>query len=56
MSADWGEAMKIAGGGYGMTILVLLILAILGYVLGLIVKKASARQDKGEDDKEKDKA
>jgi len=56
MSADWGEAIKIAGGGYGITILVLLILAILGYVLALIVKKASARQDKEGDDKEKDKA
>ena len=33
MSADWGEAIKIAGGGYGITILVLLILAILAMCL-----------------------
>jgi Na+-transporting methylmalonyl-CoA/oxaloacetate decarboxylase gamma subunit len=55
MSIDWGEGIKIAVGGYGITILVLLILAILGYVLAFIVKKASDRQNKGGDDKEKGK-
>jgi 4-hydroxybenzoate polyprenyltransferase len=53
MSVDWGEAIKIAGGGYGITILVLLILAGLGYLLGFIMKTVSARRDKEGDDKEK---
>jgi hypothetical protein len=56
MSPDWGEAIRIAGGGYGITILVLLIVAALGYLLGFIVKTASSRRDKGGDDKDKGQA
>lgn len=40
---DWSLAAKIAGGGFGVTILVLLILAVVSWVVGLIIRKAAAK-------------
>ncbi len=38
---DWGLAAKIAGGGFGVTILVLIILALIAWIVGLIVQKTT---------------
>lgn len=49
MSADWEEGIKIAGGGFGVTILVLLILAIISWLVGFILRRVAARREKGGD-------
>lgn len=36
---DWGLVAKIAGGGFGTTILVLVILSLAAWIVGLIVQK-----------------
>ena len=36
---DWGIVAKIAGGGYGMCIFVLLVLSLTAWVVGLVVQK-----------------
>jgi Na+-transporting methylmalonyl-CoA/oxaloacetate decarboxylase gamma subunit len=36
---DWGLIAKIAGGGFGTTILVLVILSLVAWIVGLIVQK-----------------
>jgi len=41
---DWGLIGKIAGGGFGVTILVLVILSLAAWIVGLIVQKTGARK------------
>ena len=36
---DWNLVAKIAGGGFGVTILVLVILSLVAWVVGLVVQK-----------------
>jgi len=36
---EWGLVAKIAGGGFGVTILVLVILLLVAWVVGLIIQK-----------------
>ena len=36
---DWGLVAKIAGGGFGTTILVLIILAVVAWLVGLVVQR-----------------
>jgi len=36
---DWGLVAKIAGGGFGLTILVLIILSLVAWIVGLVVQK-----------------
>jgi len=36
---DWTLVGEIAGGGYGMCILVLVILALVAWIVGLVVQK-----------------
>ncbi len=38
---DWGLIAKIAGGGFGVTILVLVILSLVSWVVGLIVQRTA---------------
>ena len=38
---DWSLVAKVAGGGYGVTILVLIILALVAWVVGLVVQKTT---------------
>ena len=38
---DWGLVAKIAGGGFGVTILVLIILSLVAWVVGLIVQRTA---------------
>ncbi len=36
---DWGLVVKIAGGGFGVTVLVLVILSLVAWVVGLIIQR-----------------
>ena len=38
---DWGLVAKIAGGGFGVTILVLIILSLVAWVVGLVVQRTA---------------
>lgn len=49
---DWSLVVKIAGGGYGVTILVLIILLLVAWIMGLVIQKSQA---KGEEIPPKDK-
>jgi Na+-transporting methylmalonyl-CoA/oxaloacetate decarboxylase gamma subunit len=40
---DWGLVAEIAGGGYGLCILVLVILFLVAWIVGLIVQKTKAK-------------
>jgi len=50
---DWNLVAKVAGGGFGVTILVLVILALVAWVVGLIIQKA--RRERKEDSSEGNK-
>jgi amino acid permease len=45
---EWNIVAKVAGGGFGTTIFVLVIIALFAWVVGLIVQKTSkpAPEDK----------
>jgi len=36
---DWKLVAEVAGGGYGLCILVLMILALVAWIVGLVVQK-----------------
>ncbi len=36
---DWDLVAKIAGGGFGVTILVLVILSLVAWAVGLVIRK-----------------
>jgi Na+-transporting methylmalonyl-CoA/oxaloacetate decarboxylase gamma subunit len=38
---DWGLVAKIAGGGFGVTILILIILSLVAWLVGLVVQRAT---------------
>ena len=38
---DWDLVAKIAGGGFGVTILVLIVLSLATWVMGLIIKRTT---------------
>ncbi len=40
---DWNLVAQIAGGGFGITILVLVILALIAWVVGLVIQKYQAK-------------
>jgi len=41
---DWNLVAKVAGGGFGVTILVLIILSLLTWIMGLIIQRTSAKK------------
>jgi Na+-transporting methylmalonyl-CoA/oxaloacetate decarboxylase gamma subunit len=44
---DWSLVAKIAGGGFGVTILILAILCLIIWLIGLLMqKRASKSSDK----------
>lgn len=47
---DWNLVAKIAGGGYGVTIFVLVILSLVAWIMGLVIQRTQA---KGEETPEK---
>jgi len=46
MDWTWSEVARIAGGGFGVTILVLIILSVVIWVVGLVMQET---QTKGEE-------
>jgi Na+-transporting methylmalonyl-CoA/oxaloacetate decarboxylase gamma subunit len=36
---DWSLVAKIAGGGFGVTILVLIIILLVAWLVGLVIQK-----------------
>ena len=49
---DWNLVAKIAGGGFGVTLLVLIILLLVSQLMGLVIQK-SQRRSKAESVKAK---
>jgi Na+-transporting methylmalonyl-CoA/oxaloacetate decarboxylase gamma subunit len=43
---DWGLIAKIAGGGFGSTLLILAILCIVIWLIGLVVRRRAAKDKK----------
>jgi Na+-transporting methylmalonyl-CoA/oxaloacetate decarboxylase gamma subunit len=39
MDWTWSEVAKIAGGGFGITILVLIILSVVIWIVGLVIQR-----------------
>jgi Na+-transporting methylmalonyl-CoA/oxaloacetate decarboxylase gamma subunit len=52
---DWGLVAEIAGGGYGLCILVLLILSVIAWIIGLVVRKTAKPVAEGKESSAKDK-
>jgi len=46
---DWNLVAKIAGGGFGVTILVLVILSLVAWVVGLVIQKTRETTTESED-------
>ena len=40
---DWDLVAKVAGGGFGLTILVLLILALVTWIVGMVLQRVTAK-------------
>ena len=40
---DWDLVARVAGGGFGVTILVLVILSLVAWVVGLVVQRISTK-------------
>ena len=40
---DWSLVSKIAGGGFGITILVLVIVAVIAWIMGMVIQKIQAK-------------
>ena len=50
---DWAIVGKVAGGGYGITILVLVILSLAAWIQGLIIQKTAKTNTKGQEEHQK---
>ncbi len=50
---DWNLVAKVAGGGFGVTIAVLIILALVAWVVGLVVQKATKAPPEGKQNSSK---
>lgn len=45
---DWGLVVKVAGGGFGVTILVLTVLSVVLWLVGLVARESKTRGEKTE--------
>ncbi len=45
MSVDWGEAILLAGKGFGVVFLVLVILAVVTWLVGLVFQRSKRGQE-----------
>jgi Na+-transporting methylmalonyl-CoA/oxaloacetate decarboxylase gamma subunit len=52
---DWGLVAEIAGGGYGLCILVLVILSVVAWIIGLVVQKTAKPAAETKEGSKKDK-
>jgi Na+-transporting methylmalonyl-CoA/oxaloacetate decarboxylase gamma subunit len=48
MSANWGEALLIAGKSFGSVFLVLVILAVVTWLIGLAFQRNKRNKEKAE--------
>ena len=48
MSTNWGEALLIAGKGFGAVFLILIILAVVTWLVGLVFQRIKANREKAE--------
>ena len=55
-SEDWGDAWQVAGVGFGVVFLVLIILAVAIWVTGIVVNKMETRAKNKEKEAEEKKA
>jgi len=51
---DWSLVAKIAGGGFGVTILVLVTLSLVAWLVGLVVQKTTKTTTKSKEIPAKD--
>ena len=42
---DWGLVAEIAGGGFGVTILALIILCLVAWIVGMIIQRTKAKPE-----------
>jgi Na+-transporting methylmalonyl-CoA/oxaloacetate decarboxylase gamma subunit len=42
---DWSLVAEIAGGGFGVTILALVILSVVAWLVGIIIQKTKAKPE-----------
>ena len=47
---DWNLVARVAGGGFGVTILVLVILSLVAWIVGLVVQKTTKPTTVDKDD------
>ena len=52
---DWSLVAEIAGGGYGLCILVLVILSLVAWIIGLVVTKTTKPVTESKESSAKDK-
>ena len=38
---EWNLVAKVAGGGFGVTILVLIIISLVAWVVGMVIQKTT---------------
>jgi len=50
---DWNLVANIAGGGFGVTILVLVILSLVAWVVGLVIQKTAKTTTESKETSEK---
>ena len=47
---DWSLVAKVAGGGFGVTIFVLIVLALVAWIVGMVVQKTGQAPPEGKQD------
>ena len=50
---DWGLVATVAGGGFGITIFVLVVLTLAAWILGLIVQKTTKTMPESKESQDK---
>ena len=50
---DWNLVAKIAGGGFGVTIFVLVVILLVAWIMGLVVQKTTKPAAEGKEDSDK---
>ena len=45
VAVDWGEAIRVAGVGFGMVIGILAVLAITVWIAGILLHKTTSRSE-----------
>jgi len=42
---DWDLVAKVAGGGFGLTILVVLLLSLIAWIVGIVLQRITAKSE-----------